>query len=1453
MPFSSSYSKNSKHQRSLSLFKSFTDSSSSTNPVGYGKKNHNSHKSTLVQTNLERQLWSQAMASSSHGTNFSKSPTSSSTSSASSEFSLTSNHSSNSSTSATTTTTHQKSYSSAKSPPLIGLGVELDLESEAFNGPPADQEEATNSSKIKGGRKSHQRTPSTWELETTQQLDQIKASYSTSNEVLPNTVNIISTNNGNISSSNSGNFKVNPKRISMTSIIDINIANSADPYSTAPTMSMNSHIRSSSVASDESTDDHPLSHMAPTPSSSSSSFFASPNLSRSSSTSTTNRNSLIRSKHTSTASTISTLRHFSIINIEAKNTQFPSTSNISSDNEQYDVSMASIESNEDSKDDFSNNVHHPEQHTYESTESSFSTISSSQSSSFSTDSHYNNKTRYGNLENPSNGSGKVINQTIMTTKNLLDSTLSSTDATPTASIFSPHDHAKINNLSNSSTILSFKRDKLKYKKKISKDAISLPTGLVDCEAHFTHSPEDSIHEEDIYASPARSGIPRQSSRDLLSSSSPSSRKGTLSSSHSIQSINSIASPTSSVATSEKSKFMKHRTFSISLSSSNSSLSSNSGASPRKTSSGSTNHRMRHSVIASISNSNLFKSFKKDSSSNSLNSIVGSPTMSNFPQNECPSLYVSEADNTTLKNKKKDEFLSRHDTAFDSQSSPLKSLNHSNFSSSSLSVPTRVVPRQGGPKKSISEMRKSFLSLSSSTSLFRSSSSVNNSQSGNSHGSSNNSGSNLSANSNHTVSTRKSFLGINSFSFPGGGSSESNMEKPMISLPTPVEASREKLKNKLRASSSLLSLTRSEDGSGDPLAIPAHEHHLSQMEKLLSLSTSKTIQEFETYLQKLLSLGGSFKKLNEATYSEVFIQDIPTSNKAKSGFESRIYKIIPFGNEELGQSPIQDLIQELQISKLVMNLEGFVDVLDVAIVKGFYPKFLLNEWDKYSAAHGTENHRPDVYNNQQMYCIIVQSNAGTDLERYKIESWTDAECIFWQAVSILAQAEERYQFEHRDLHWGNIVISDQVKHEVTTEDMLSKLALQDIPDSHSNTNSAFMNNNNVWLNLISESRNFLLARSTLKVTLIDYTLSRASNPDGGIIHTRMDSPEFFRGKGDYQFDIYRYMRKHISAYNEALSAAAHAITCTDASSVDDDNLAGERFASSKSKYHVYSKNPNSGLRKDSATSVTSLNSPAVSTISAFSTGSSNSVNNSGVEWAAFCPRTNVLWLHYLVDKLLNQKGLQPISVTRSGRVVNKNNILNDILSHQSVEDEARSISDYTMNSHGSRRSVFEGDLLAEEARACKSLESIHRALDPKRKNNKAPNVGSSSQSKRQYKNSVNTSANLSNPSLLASSSASMMSNNSSSSNQHHNGIALGTPIMTHSFATSASSTNQTANLSLNPSASNVSTATTNNSNSQAMAVVANANIQDFNNAGDVLKWGYRSKLFPGHSILSKIDT
>lgn len=880
--------------------------------------------------------------------------------------------------------------------------------------------------------------------------------------------------------------------------------------------------------------------------------------------SSTHSNARIRSKHTSTASTISTLRHFSIISVETASASVSSRLSMDGDSMKTPIgstaTTSSILRRSNVTDNLTSMLHDdlsiPHSPQSMKTDNRKQSSESNQSSSAQQFKDVKAPTLVlGNLHHPiSPAYSSPCNAQSIDIPGM-DSPMSESSVSSPLSLvsnvsyrttpnFTLHENlpSKVNfkddtqlgqNDATNANMLSYKRDRTKNRKTVSKASISLPTGLVDCETHFTAAPD---------------------------SDGNSYKRG---------------------------------------------------------------HRSKNSVMSSISTSSFLKPFKRDPSPTSY-PILNEPRT---PQTSTSSVHLSE----------------------------------------------RAIPQYQALKKhSFADVRRSIMTKSPTNVMFRSSASSN------------------------TLSSRKSFLGFSSFAFPSGSSGDAPVNtRTIISLPTPNETSREKLKNKLRASSSLLSLTRPDVFGSLAVAVPVEQHILSQVEKLLGMCNVPSVLDFQTYIYRALGTG-DFEKITESPYSDVYLQE-----SAKAG-ESKTFKIVPFGNEELDQSPIEDILQELGIARHVMSLDGFLKIFDVAVVKGKYPSSLLSSWDKFRLANDSLNARPDVYTDSQLYCVVVQAHAGTDLETYELDSWTDAESVFWQTVAALAQGEEQFQFEHRDLHWGNIMISDKLNSEVRPEALINQLTLSDsLPPSSPSTIYS-----QTERSIIEETRRLLLARSTLKITLTGYALSRANSPDGGVLHRRMDHPEFYRGKGDYQFDVYRYMRTYVMAQNSSTSNSMLRSVSVASTATNAEGDSSNMFLSSN------------------ATSNASLLPPTPTTATS---ATFRDLEDVGVDWSTFCPSTNVLWLHYLVDKLLNQKELDPVPAIRgsTGRsfspaLTNSSTSLHESLQVNSTETGgllgAPSLSNpgTAVPGGGRKSSSFEGDLLADEARARKCLETIARALDPRKK-------------------------------------------------------------------------------------------------------------------------------------------
>ncbi|OCT44078.1 non-specific protein-tyrosine kinase [Cladophialophora carrionii] len=257
--------------------------------------------------------------------------------------------------------------------------------------------------------------------------------------------------------------------------------------------------------------------------------------------------------------------------------------------------------------------------------------------------------------------------------------------------------------------------------------------------------------------------------------------------------------------------------------------------------------------------------------------------------------------------------------------------------------------------------------------------------------------------------------------------------------------------------------------------------LQALDPLLKIVEQHGVKDFQEFGR---SIGKKYlcTKLGEGSYADVYELQPKDANEAQE-LETRgglIIKVIPFRVESTSKDDIADLdaiTREIQLFQTVDALHGFVRCRGIHIVSGAYPDVLLEAFSTFTLTHTAEsaqNFDPSVTasRNKPLYAILEMNHAGTPLGklgRSRPASSFQVFDIFWKTAISLAHAEREVQFEHRDLHNGNICWKSltgdgqlDVKQEVI-EEMEEKPAV-------------------------------ILGLSNLEVTIIDYTLSRATVGD-----------------------------------------------------------------------------------------------------------------------------------------------------------------------------------------------------------------------------------------------------------------------------------------------------------------------------------------------------------------------
>ena len=288
---------------------------------------------------------------------------------------------------------------------------------------------------------------------------------------------------------------------------------------------------------------------------------------------------------------------------------------------------------------------------------------------------------------------------------------------------------------------------------------------------------------------------------------------------------------------------------------------------------------------------------------------------------------------------------------------------------------------------------------------------------------------------------------------------------------------------------------------EDLVSQSHVYEESPLEKLLNLCSNKTVVSIEAiFSHQVLT---SSVKVGEGAFGEVFLINSCEENKP-------VLKVVPIdGDLQVNgeeQTSIEDILSEVRISSLLSNLReeqknrtsGFVELRSCNVFQGVYPSPLLNLWDKFDEEKESENDRPDFFPPEQRFIALEYGNGGKDLEKFVFRHPGQALAAWKQVAHTLAVAESHMDFEHRDLHWGNVLIKE-------TREQLVQFTL-----------------NGDLYEVDTEG---------VTTNIIDFSLSRLTTNGITIFSDKTTDPTLFTAKGkekpggDYQFDIYRMMKAH----------------------------------------------------------------------------------------------------------------------------------------------------------------------------------------------------------------------------------------------------------------------------------------------------------------------------------------
>ncbi|VDO06950.1 unnamed protein product [Rodentolepis nana] len=258
----------------------------------------------------------------------------------------------------------------------------------------------------------------------------------------------------------------------------------------------------------------------------------------------------------------------------------------------------------------------------------------------------------------------------------------------------------------------------------------------------------------------------------------------------------------------------------------------------------------------------------------------------------------------------------------------------------------------------------------------------------------------------------------------------------------------------------------------------------QLGFLMSLERQVEPQPFElVFTQRRIE---TLYKIGVGSYSEVY------------GFEGEgvVVKLTPFGGSvpfhNRPQVKIVDMYMEVAATMEISNLrnvhnsscktENFVLLRNSVVLIGSLPKYLIDAKRKSNESVPVQYAEEDSFPDDQLWIAFEFSYGGETISNY------------WTALA-LAVGERRLELEHRDLHLGNVLIS-QKSHDCTYAPPPSYI-------------------NGVKYQPIGGP----------PVQIIDFAFSRLQRADGSMLYVDMtEKCERLRNKSDTVAQMYTMMQE-----------------------------------------------------------------------------------------------------------------------------------------------------------------------------------------------------------------------------------------------------------------------------------------------------------------------------------------
>lgn len=224
----------------------------------------------------------------------------------------------------------------------------------------------------------------------------------------------------------------------------------------------------------------------------------------------------------------------------------------------------------------------------------------------------------------------------------------------------------------------------------------------------------------------------------------------------------------------------------------------------------------------------------------------------------------------------------------------------------------------------------------------------------------------------------SFLTLASSIHSAHSSNNGTSGNNQISLPIPNQVSRDKIRTKLKNSTSLLSLNSS-------LPMNKKIYDETMLNNLLDLCTVKCVIEFDELDTNQYAHLETLSKNHSVQLSNKVWRATSTIDNS----QTIICKKISLTNDDNNM-----IMRELNILNIISGTPGMPQILQCYILQDA---------------------------NEEKFLHIFLKDNGDPLSEIEVTSWSQCLKYFWQCVNILYVMETKFQFEHRNLTLNHILV------------------------------------------------------------------------------------------------------------------------------------------------------------------------------------------------------------------------------------------------------------------------------------------------------------------------------------------------------------------------------------------------------------------------------------------------